>query len=61
MKSKLILLLFFTIIYNMMFAQKNATPYKSGDLRLDIKLPHFNYLYLNPKNDFIDQEFGFNG
>lgn len=62
MKTKLtlLILLFFTTT-NLLVAQKKAQPYKSGDFRLDIKLPHFNYLALNPNKKFKDAEFGFNG
>jgi len=62
MKAKLtfLTLLFFSMT-NLLVAQKKAQPYKSGDFRLDIKLPHFNYLAFNPNKEFRDAEFGFNG
>ena len=46
---------------NLLVAQRRIQPYKVGDFRLDIKLPHFNYLSFNPNKDFRDSEFGFNG
>ena len=42
-------------------SQKKIQPYEKGDFRLDIKLPHFNYLSFNPNKEFKDSEFGFNG
>ncbi len=59
-KLALLLLLFFTGT-NLLIAQKKVPPYKSGDLRLDLKLPHFNYLALHPNKAFRDAAFGFNG
>jgi hypothetical protein len=44
-----------------MQAQKPSKVFKKGDVRLDVKLPHFNWLYLNPKTGFTDGKFGFNG
>lgn len=62
MKIKLtLLILLFSTTTNLLVAQKKAQPYKNGDFRLDIKLPHFNYLALNPNSEFRDSEFGFNG
>ena len=46
---------------NLLVAQKKIQPYEKGDFRLDIKLPHFNYLSFNPNKEFKDSEFGFNG
>lgn len=53
--------LFFIIIGQIAFGQSKIQPYKKGDLRLDIKLPHFNNLSFNPNKEFKDSEFGFNG
>lgn len=62
MKTKLILLiLLFCTTTNLLVAQKKAQPNNSGDFRLDIKLPHFNYLAFNPNKEVRDAEFGFNG
>ncbi len=60
MKTKVTVLIFF-LAPNLIFAQKKAQSYQQGDIRLDIKLPHFNYLALNPNKEFRDSEFGFNG
>jgi len=56
----LVFLLFLSMT-NLLIAQKSVKPFKSGDFRLDLKLPHFNYLTLNPNKEFKDAEFGFNG
>ncbi len=62
MKNKLTLLILLSLsATNPLIAQKKIQPYKSGDLRLDIKLPHFNYLAVHPDKKFRDAEFGFNG
>ena len=62
MKTKSILLILFLFLTtNLLVAQKKIQPYENGDFRLDIKLPHFNYLALNPNKEFKDAEFGFNG
>src|SRR5690606_30984532 len=46
---------------NFAFGQKKAQPFERGDFRLDLKLPHLNYLDLQPDQEFRDAEFGFNG
>lgn len=62
MRTKLIfLILLFLNTANLLIAQNNAESYERGDFRVDIKLPHFNYLALNPNKEFKDAEFGFNG
>ena len=61
--TKRIILLIILIVSttNLLVAQKKIQPYEKGDFRLDIKLPHFNYLSFNPNKEFKDSEFGFNG
>ena len=61
--TKRIFLLIILIVSttNLLVAQKKIQPYEKGDFRLDIKLPHFNYLSFNPNKEFKDSEFGFNG
>ncbi|ESU24850.1 hypothetical protein FEDK69T_04030 [Flavobacterium enshiense DK69] len=64
MKTKLKLTSLFVLLIsttNLLIAQNKIKPYQEGDLRLDIKLPHFNYLAFNPNKEFRDSEFGFNG
>lgn len=61
MKNRLILLILLISSTNLLLAQKRIQPFKNGDLRLDLKLPHLNYLALNPDREFRDSEFGFNG
>lgn len=62
MKTKLTLfVILFFLSTNLIVAQKRIESYKKGDFRLDIKLPHFNYLAFNPNKEFRDAEFGFNG
>lgn len=61
MKVRLIILLLLLSATNFVFGQKNAQPFEQGDLRLDLKLPHFNYLDLFPNREFRDAEIGFNG
>ena len=61
MKTKLLFVLLFTLIANWLFAQKTRQPCQNGDIRLDIKLPYFNYLALNPNSELVDAEFGFSG
>jgi hypothetical protein len=41
--------------------KKAFKPFRKGDVRLDLKLPHFNYLALNPNTTFRDSKIGFNG
>ena len=44
------------------FGQKKVlTPFKKGDVRLELKLPHVNYLSVNPAGEFRDDKAGFNG
>lgn len=61
MKPKPTLLIVFLISAINLIAQTKIKPYREGDLRLDLKLPHFNYLAFNPNKEFRDSEFGFNG
>ncbi|MES2827930.1 MAG: hypothetical protein V4687_07240 [Bacteroidota bacterium] len=42
-------------------AQNDVQPFQKGDFRIDLKLPHINYLTLNPDRTFRDDKFGFNG
>ena len=60
-KATLLIMLFLFSTTNLLVAQKKIQPYKNGDFRLELKLPHFNYLALNPNKEFKDAKFGFNG
>ena len=60
-KRIILLILLIVSTTNLLVAQKKIQPYEKGDFRLDIKLPHFNYLSFNPNKEFKDSEFGFNG
>ena len=63
MNKKKILISSFFIFQSLFCIGQNNRPnaFDKNDLRLDIKLPHFNHLSLNPNKEFRDNEFGFNG
>lgn len=61
MIKKIGLLILFVISNNVLIAQSEVQSYKDGDFRIDIKLPHINYLSFNPNKEFRDSEIGFNG
>lgn len=52
--------LFFTTI-NVFSQDHTPIPYKQGDKRLVLKLPHINYLSLQPLGKHKDNKTGFNG
>ncbi len=56
----LLVIVTFTII-NSLFSQSRRQAYQEGDVRLAIKLPHFNTLAFTPDKKFRDVEYGFNG
>lgn len=41
--------------------KKTLVPFRKNDVRLDLKLPHINYLSVNPNGEFKDDRIGFNG
>ena len=62
MKTKILLIIILIFsTYGFSKAQSKIMPYQKGDIRLDIKLPHINYLAFKPDNKFRDAEIGFNG
>jgi hypothetical protein len=62
MTGKIILLIIIVFsTNNIVFPQKKSNSFEKGDFRLEINLPHFNYLSFNPNKEFKDSEFGFNG
>jgi len=51
-----------TMLYTTVYGQKKPLDaFKKGDIRLDLKLPHINYLSVNPNGEFRDHKIGFNG
>ena len=62
MRAKLLILtLLVFICTDVIYGQKKVNQFRNGDLRLDIKLPHINWLTFNPEKNFRDAEIGFNG
>ena len=60
--KKIIWILYLTLIPTLCFGQKrDFIPFKENDIRLNLKLPHINYLSLNPNREFKDSKFGYNG
>lgn len=60
-RKQFILISIFVLSVNLLFSQKNAQLFEKGDIRIDIKLPHINFMAFNPEKKFRDAEIGFNG
>jgi hypothetical protein len=56
-----IIIFMFLQLASLVVAQKHAKPFEKGDLRIDIKLPHVNFMAFQPQKKFKDAELGFNG
>lgn len=61
MKRTIFILSFIFISFISHGQREDFVPYKKNDIRLDLKLPHINYLSVNPKGEFKEDKVGFNG
>ena len=60
--KKIFLITYLILIPIFCFGQRrDFIPFEKNDIRLGLKLPHFNHLSLNPNGKFRENRFGFNG
>ena len=55
------LFLLLTVCTSVFGQSRKITEFQKGDFRLDLKLPWFNHLSLNPGKQFKESHFGFVG